>query len=254
MQKFFTTSFSALSSSTLKEGMQDLLGRQGRDQKKLALATAFPWFFGQKRGRVSTPLHCSKPQPQTFRPSAQPESRQISAWKARLWFVSFCPSTQRQAKQWPLFSYSSNYFLLTFLCHRAPSSLAVLTKWFLVPLETITLQENTTLLSRRTSHRAIGQGSIFHSRQALKPGTILPVALQFTQLPSPNPCLELTHPPLAAWSQKNSSIGDPTTQSSKPPSNPNVSSTPHSFAPKDHKHQIKSLSTTAAPGQDRSNV
>lgn len=79
MQKFFTTSFSALSSSTLKEGMQDLLGRQGRDQKKLALATAFPWFFGQKRGRVSTPLHCSKPQPQTFRPSAQPESRQISA-------------------------------------------------------------------------------------------------------------------------------------------------------------------------------
>lgn len=175
-----------------------------------------------RRGRMSIPLRCSKLQPKTasdLQLGLSPDKTRGLSLKGPSLVGQFLPLNPKAEKQSLIITLF--LFIKLFPPHLPLSQSSifphkVLTKQFLVPLERITLQENTTLLSRRASHTAICQGSIFHSRQASKPGTNLPVAPQFTWLPSPNLCLELTHPPLCSLKTEKQQCRQLLTPSSKP--------------------------------------
>ena len=174
-----------------------------------------------KRGRMSIPLHCSKLQPKTtsdLQLSLSPDKTGGLSLKGPRLVGQFLPLNPKAEKHSLIITL---FLVIKLFPPHLPLSQSssfprrVLTKQFRVPLETITLQENTTSLSRRASHTAICQGSIFHSRQASKPGTNLPVAPHFPQLPSPNLCLELTHPPLCSLKTEKQQYRQLLTPSSK---------------------------------------
>lgn len=98
---------------------------------------------------------------------------------------NFCILPNGKRKQHLCFL-TSTCFLLSFLLKSSVLLCRLLTKQFLVPLETITLQENTTLLSERASGSYLPLvDSSFQTR-----------LLTLAQIC----CWDLTHPAPAMWS------------------------------------------------------
>lgn len=129
-----------------------------------------------ERKRENYFFSLKKPPPSTiFDPQTSPVQRNLNVPTQKHTFAysvfQFLHPSKRQKRAAPLFlslSLSPAKELSTLLCK-------LLTKQFLVPLETITLQENTTLLSRRASESNLPLVGFSSQTRLLKLGTNLPL-------------------------------------------------------------------------------
>lgn len=187
-----------LSSLTLKQTnkqtTQDLLRLQRRDQKNLHLPWPHSLVFcpppNPKRGRA-LPLHCSKPQTQA---TSDPEL-QLSPDKSRALTLKSMPLVSRcsSACPSPRKKKSIGYCLpihqtisFPLSCDRAPCSFGEFLRsssWY--HWKRLLSRKIQLCLAKELHTEQFASGRFFIPDKASKPGTNLPMALQFAQLPSP---------------------------------------------------------------------
>lgn len=168
----FTTYFQVISSLTLKKVNAGLKIARQKPDETCTFRGPIAHSFAKKEEELFlfTAAHFNPRPFQSLSSSWVQTNPEGSPGKTCLWLVSDPVSAPLPKGRKAV---TTVFLLIDFSSHFPLSQSStflwrVLTKQFLVPLETITLQENTTLPSKRASHRAICQWSIFHSRRGFE--------------------------------------------------------------------------------------